>query len=113
MHRQHTVNPEAIPPLHQTIIDTSVPPPPCLSWQRFDASDLMGLHPKLERQLTLNPVADPRIHVTSVSREPTIHDTFAYPPPVIANLRQLHSPVKRNSSAPEVNTATGAMSRYD
>jgi len=110
MHHRLRVGSEAIPSLHQTLIDTSVPPPSCLSWKRFESSDLMGHHQKLERQLTLNPHIDLRLPVTQIPGDPSIPDLFAYPPPIIANLRQLHSPVKRNSSAPEV-TSAGAISR--
>jgi len=105
---QHPTNPMMMG--HpQPLVDTSVlPPPPRVPWTnldgpvRYDSTESVPSndgHAKLERQLTLNPVSDPRILMPRLILDS--NDKYPYPPPMISNFHQLHYPVKRNSSAPE------------
>lgn len=89
---------------NKPLIDTSVLPPPLqMSWpgKRYDCTETgPNMHQKLERQLTLNPVSDPRIQMPPIIGD-TI-DVFSYPPPtLLTNFQQIHNSVQRKSSAPE------------
>lgn len=117
-----TTNPMKYPTYNMP--DTSMPPPPPRGPWNQSSSSAQGLrgeesqmeltnnsHRKLARQLTLNPLNDPRIRHHQHHQPPPTPPTIPFPPPTClppptyssTNTLppSLHATVTRNASAPE------------